>query len=108
MSYTSDERRRLIAEYLSCCKASTIAQLADEFLVSYNTVQRDITYLTRFYPISTSFGRYGGGVKFDGEKNLQVHLTPRQANAINQMLTRVSPQDAKVLVEILETFSLKK
>jgi len=46
-------------------------QLAGEFDVSINTIQRDITYLARYYPLETAYGRYGGGVYF--EQNWQPY-----------------------------------
>ena len=52
-------------------------QLAGEFDVSINTIQRDITYLARYYPLETAYGRYGGGVYF--EQNWQpyrIYMTP--------------------------------
>lgn len=106
MGYASDERRRLIVEYLSLHKTTTIAQIADEFQISYCTAQRDITYLTRFYSISTTFGRYTGGIEFHGKNVEIVHFTPKQEKAVRQAIPKVSAQDAVVLKEILQTFCL--
>lgn len=106
LGYASDERRRLIVEYLSLHKTTTIAQIADEFQISYCTAQRDITYLTRFYSISTTFGRYTGGIEFHGENVEIVHFTPKQEKAVRQAIPKVSAQDAVVLKEILQTFCL--
>lgn len=106
VGYASDERRRLIVEYLSLHRTATIAQIADEFQISYCTAQRDVTYLTRFYSISTTFGRYTGGIEFHGESVEIVHFTPKQEKAVRQAIEKVSPQDATVSKEILQIFCL--
>ena len=45
MGLDSDARRRGLIEYLSLNGYATMRQLAGEFDVSINTIQRDITYL---------------------------------------------------------------
>ena len=63
MGLDSDARRRGLIEYLSLNGYATMRQLAGEFDVSINTIQRDITYLARYYPLETAYGRYGGGTE---------------------------------------------
>ena len=53
MGLDSDARRRGLIEYLSLNGYATMRQLAGEFDVSINTIQRDITYLARYYPLET-------------------------------------------------------
>lgn len=56
------ERRRKLLVVLCRRRNDTIANLAHEFCVSERTIRRDIEYISRFEPIYTKTGRYGGGV----------------------------------------------
>ena len=77
-------------------------QLAGEFDVSINTIQRDITYLARYYPLETAYGRYGGGVYF--EQNWQpyrIYMTPLQERALQHAISSAAAEDVVPLQEIL-------
>lgn len=87
---------------------SGMRQLAGEFDVSINTIQRDITYLARYYPLETAYGRYGGGVYF--EQNWQpyrIYMTPLQERALQHAISSAPAEDAVPLQEILQTFARK-
>lgn len=104
----SDARRRGLIEYLSLNGYATMRQLAGEFDVSINTIQRDITYLARYYPLETAYGRYGGGVYF--EQNWQpyrIYMTPLQERALQHAISSAAAEDVVPLQEILQTFARK-
>ena len=87
---------------------SSMRQLAGEFDVSINTIQRDITYLARYYPLETAYGRYGGGVYF--EQNWQpyrIYMTPLQERALQHAISSAAAEDVVPLQEILQTFARK-
>ena len=108
MGLDSDARRRGLIEYLSLNGYATMRQLAGEFDVSINTIQRDITYLARYYPLETAYGRYGGGVYF--EQNWQpyrIYMTPLQERALQHAISSAPAEDAVPLQEIPQTFARK-
>ena len=73
-----------------------------------NTIQRDITYLDRYYPLETAYGRYGGGVYF--EQNWQpyrIYMTPLQERALQHAISSAAAEDVVPLQEILQTFARK-
>ena len=83
-------------------------ELSKEFDVSINTIQRDITYLARYYPLETAYGRYGGGVYF--EQNWQpyrIYMTPLQERALQHAISSAAAEDVVPLQEILQTFARK-
>ena len=82
--------------------------LSKLFDVSINTIQRDITYLARYYPLETAYGRYGGGVYF--EQNWQpyrIYMTPLQERALQHAISSAAAEDVVPLQEILQTFARK-
>ena len=108
MGLDSDARRRGLIEYLSLNGYATMRQLAGEFDVSINTIQRDITYLARYYPLETAYGRYGGGVYF--EQNWQpyrIYMTPLQERALQHAISSAAAEDVVPLQGILQTFARK-
>ena len=86
----------------------TLKLLSKEFDVSINTIERDITYLARYYPLETAYGRYGGGVYF--EQNWQpyrIYMTPLQERALQHAISSAAAEDVVPLQEILQTFARK-
>lgn len=105
-----DDTEKAILERLnlSLNGYATMRQLAGEFDVSINTIQRDITYLARYYPLETAYGRYGGGVYF--EQNWQpyrIYMTPLQERALQHAISSAAAEDVVPLQEILQTFARK-
>ena len=77
-------RRVKIIELLNLRRRDTMQNLADEFGVSWDTIQRDITILEQEYPLEITRGN-GGGVAFpDGYHLTQRHLTAKQAQAVRE------------------------
>ena len=58
LSFT--DRREQILSYLAVRKKTTRFELAAEFCVSLDTIDRDITYLSGIAPIYTKQGNGGG------------------------------------------------
>lgn len=99
------ERRLRFLELLSFRRSDTIQNFADEFSVSRDTIERDILYLQKDYPILTTRGR-GGGVSFPkGYYINRRRLTPEQANAIRQILSIAPTEICQTLKSILSDFA---
>ena len=67
-----------------------------------------ISYLARYYPLETAYGRYGGGVYF--EQNWQpyrIYMTPLQERALQHAISSAAAEDVVPLQEILQTFARK-
>ena len=80
----ASERRRAILEVLCQRRQDTRENLAHEFGVSLRTISNDIDELSRTYPIITTRGKYGGGIKvLDGYRLDRKYLNPAQQN-LNQ------------------------
>ena len=79
--------------------------LADEFGVSWDTIQRDITILEQEYPLEITRGN-GGGVAFpDGYHLTQRHLTAKQAQAVREAIKTAEPSVREALQSILTDFA---
>ena len=75
----ASERRRAILEVLCQRRQDTRENLAHEFGVSLRTISNDIDELSRTYPIITTRGKYGGGIKvLDGYRLDRKYLNPAQ------------------------------
>ena len=106
MGLDADDRRRGLIEYLSLRGYATMHDLAMEFSVSIKTIQRDITHLMPYYPITTCCGRYGGGVYIQQNyKPYLIYLTPKQQEAIETAIATATPENSQTLREILNLFA---
>lgn len=79
--------------------------LADEFGVSRQTIQRDIALLEKDYPLVITRGN-GGGVSFpEGYYLAQRHLNPKQVQAIKNVMNHAESSDREILQSILIEFA---
>lgn len=79
--------------------------LADEFGVSWDTIQRDITMLEQDYPLIISRG-HGGGVALPDRYYLSKrYLTSQQVAVIRRAMTAASSSDSEILQSILTDFA---
>lgn len=79
--------------------------LADEFGVSWDTIQRDITILEQEYPLQITRGN-GGGVSLpDGYHLTHRHLTAKQAQAVREAIKTAAPAVREALQSILTDFA---
>lgn len=96
-------RRVKIIELLNLRRRDTMQNLADEFGVSWDTIQRDITILEQEYPLEITRGN-GGGVAFpDGYHLTQRHLTAKQAQAVREAIKTAEPSVREALQSILQS-----
>ena len=82
----ASERRRAILEVLCQRRQDTRENLAHEFGVSLRTISNDIDELSRTYPIITTRGKYGGGIKvLDGYRLDRKYLNPAQQHLLKRL-----------------------
>ena len=102
------ERRRAILEVLCQRRQDTRENLAHEFGVSLRTISNDIDDLSRTYPIITTRGKYGGGIKvLDGYRLDRKYLNPAQQHLLKRLAKTLSGQDRDIMESILRDFALK-
>lgn len=100
------ERRWRIIYCLDTRREDTIQNLAKEFSVSYDTIQRDIQFLGEYFPLVISRGR-GNGIKImDGFYLSRKYLTPSQCAALKKAMLCVDEEIAVALISILQDFTI--
>ena len=77
-------RRAKIIELLNLRRRDTMQNLADEFGVSWDTIQRDITILELEYPLEITRGNGGGVALREGCPLTQRDLSPKPARAVRK------------------------
>lgn len=103
----ANERRAAILEILCRRREETMQNLADEFHVTRRTILSDIDELTLSYPIQTTRGRFGGGVKVaDGYYIGRKYLKPSQLQLLQRLAGSLTGSDLSVMNSILSDFAL--
>ena len=103
------ERRIEMLFLLSKCKKTTVTELSFFFKVSKDTVFRDIAFLSRYAPIYTKQGMYGGiYVIEDYIDNLKLHLSIDEENLLNRLAETSNDTDANLLRNIINKYSMPK
>jgi predicted DNA-binding transcriptional regulator YafY len=105
---TATERREEILRILIKRKQESISNLAFELNTCIRTIKYDILSLSFSYPIYTVQGK-GGGVFIDPEYYLhKQYLKSYEQECLEQMLEIASPEQQKILNNILERYSRPK
>ncbi len=100
------ERRQQILELLCQRRKDTMQNLAAELGVSERTIRRDVEILTRFYPLETVCGRYGGGVRVADWYHLdRQRMSPRQTALLRRLAADLRGEDLEVMEQILLKFA---
>ena len=91
------------------CRKTTVTELSYYFEVCKNTVVRDIEFLSRYAPIYTKQGMYGGiYVIEDYIDNLKLHLSIDEENLLNRLAETSNDTDANLLRNIINKYSMPK
>ena len=77
------ERRTKILEFLVQKKQSTRCELATEFNVSTDTIDRDIVYLSGIAPVYTKQGNQGGVYILPEYRSYKNYLTDEEEESAN-------------------------
>ena len=106
--FSTFERRMEILSILMNQQLISCLELARRFNVSDDTITRDITDLSRFAPISSKLGRYGGVYIIDEYKRGRAYLSRDEENLIKKLAQNLSGREQELLKMILYKFALPK
>ena len=101
---TTLERRMEILFVLLRRRHVKISELQIEFGMCRTTIKQDIQELTRYFPIRSVDGRYGG-IFLDKDYQLGMKfLTEQQAILLEKLSATLTGEDLILMCEILKTF----
>ena len=100
------ERQTELIRRLYVRKHDTMANLALEFDVSVRTIQRDIDYLSRLYPILLLSGGHGGGVYIEQDcLPRRVFLTKEEQAFLIRISQTLTGRDLEIVKGMLLNFA---
>ena len=102
------ERRMGILSILMNQRLISCPELARRFRVSDDTITRDISVLSRFAPIGSKIGRYGGVYIINEYKRERVYLTREEEMLIEKLVVKLSGKNQILLQMILYKFAMPK
>jgi len=91
-----NDRREQILSYLAVRKKTTRFELASEFCVSLDTIDRDITYLSSIAPIYTKQGNGGGIYILPEYRSYKNYLTDAEENFLYSLMPLVSNKEKRM------------
>ena len=101
---TTLERRMEVLFVLLRRRHVKISELQEEFGVCRTTIKQDVQELTRYFPIRSVDGRYGG-IFLDKDYQLGMkYLTEPQATLLEKLSASLTGEDLILMCEILKTF----
>lgn len=101
------ERRMEMLFLILNIKETTIPTLQRYFSVSENTICRDLEALSRYAPIYTRSGKYGGVFLLKGYKSdLKLHLSTDEKELLEQLVKTSNAADARLLQNILHKYAM--
>ena len=94
------DRKIEIFLYLCRYRKANIGKLAREFSVCKETISRDIMILSKYVPIYTQYGRYGGVFIMDDYRNeLFLHLSKDEEELLKTILNERTDEKEKFLLK---------
>ena len=94
------DRRIEVFLYLSRHRSASAGKLAQEFSVCRKTISRDIMILSKYVPIYTQLGRYGGVFIMDDYRNeLFLHLSKEEEELLKTILNERTDEKEKFLLK---------
>ncbi|MBE7048442.1 MAG: HTH domain-containing protein [Ruminococcaceae bacterium] len=106
---TTFERRIEMLFLFANCKKTTVTELSFYFDVSKDTIFRDVAFLSRYAPIYTKQGMFGGIYVVDDYKgSLKLHLSTDEKNLLEHLAETSNDADARLLRNILHKYSMPK
>ena len=98
-------RRQEILDAIMVRRYDTVSKLAIEFKVSERTIRRDICILSRDHAIEMKQGNGGGVRVMTGYYLDRPYFTTEQESMLRSLLAILSPDNQKIMREILSKFS---
>lgn len=103
---TTFERRIEMLFLITNCRKTTITELSYYFNVSKVTVFRDIEFLSRYAPIYTKQGMYGGIYVFDEyRKKLLLPLSDDEEKLLKKLSANLDGKELHLLNTIISKYS---
>ena len=102
------ERRMAILEYMCERRHETLENLMFEFGVSRSTIIRDLSELSRHYPICTRPGNGGGVYVMEGFFLGKKYFSDKQQELLERLSERLDGDDLKTMKSILTIFTAPK
>ena len=106
--YSAFERRMEILYVLMNQRIISRLELARRFSVSDVTIGEDIIALSRYAPIASKMGRYGGVYIIDEYKREKVYFSKEEEKLIERLVRTHSGREQQLLKMMLYKFSLPK
>ena len=102
------DRRMEILSILMNHKLISRLELARRFSVSDVTICEDIIALSRFAPIASKMGRYGGVYIIDEYKRERVYLSREEESLLERLIQTLSGKEQMLMKIILYKFAMPK
>ena len=99
------ERRENILHYLVCNKQTTRTELASEFNVSLDTIDRDILYLSGSAPIYTKQGNQGGIYILPEYRRYKNYLSNKEEKCLHELMKVANEESRRIICGIITKFS---
>ena len=101
------ERRIEMLFLILNIRETTVPALADYYSISKATAYRDIVFLSRYAPIYTRNGMYGGVFLLKGYKSdLKLHLSTDEKELLERLAKTSTSADARLLRNILHKYAM--
>ena len=95
------ERRTKILEFLVQKKQSTRCELATEFNVSTDTIDRDIVYLSGIAPVYTKQGNQGGVYILPEYRSYKNYLTDEEEECLYSLIKKSANDERRIICGII-------
>ena len=102
------DRRMEIMYMLSAKRRITRRELALEFSVSDDVIDRDLVILNRYLPLEIIRGRYGGVKLSEEYKGTRIYLNRNEEVVLNKCFKYLNGQDKQTLKSIIHKFVMPK
>lgn len=106
--FSSFDRRMEILSILMNHKMISRLELARTFSVSEVTISKDIIAISRYAPVSSKMGRYGGIYIIEEYKRERVYLSYEEEQLIKNIVKTLSGNEQNLLQLVLHKFAMPR
>ena len=99
------ERRDKILHFLICRKQTTRTELASEFDVSLDTIDRDILFLSGTAPVYTKQGNQGGVYILPEYRSYKNYLSDKEERCLYEVMKVADTKNRRIICEIITKFT---
>ncbi len=102
------DRRMEIMFMLVSRRKLTRQELAEEFSVSDDVIDRDIVVLNKYIPLDITRGRYGGITLSKKYNTIKVYMNSDEEKLLKEYLQYANDTEKRLIKSILHKFSMPK